>query len=142
MILDKSFSPLDRFMNKDDYLMVLSDMRLQLVNYFQFLLHWMLIRNFQKVNIGEKIILREKEGFKIATMVVESIWEPNLHLESELVYGTTDLAHPAVNYMFNTGNKVYIGGKIQKISMPNHYDYRQYEIRPDEVKIKLKIRLG
>ena len=28
MILNQSFSPLDRFMNKDDYLTVLNDMRL------------------------------------------------------------------------------------------------------------------
>ena len=46
--------------------------------------------------------------------------------------------HPAVNYMFNIGNRVYIGGKIKKISMPNHYDYRQYRLAPNEVKKKFK----
>tara|TARA_B100001121_G_scaffold304559_1_gene320303 strand:+ start:1807 stop:3438 length:1632 start_codon:yes stop_codon:yes gene_type:complete len=139
MILDKSFSPLDRFMNKEDYLMVLSDMRLATGELFPIPITLDVDKEFSyQVNIGEKIILRDKEGFKIATMVVDSIWEPNFHRESELVYGTTDLAHPAVNYMFNTGNKVYIGGKIQKISMPNHYDYRQYRLCPDEVKIKFK----
>ncbi len=139
MILDKSFSPLDRFMNKDDYLMVLSDMRLATGELFPIPITLDVDKAFSdQVSIGEKIILREKEGFKIATMVVETIWEPDLHRESELVYGTLDQAHPAVNYMFNTGNKVYMGGKIQKISMPNHYDYRQYRLRPNEAKIKFK----
>ena len=139
MILDKSFSPLDRFMNKDDYLMVLSDMRLATGELFPIPITLDVDKEFSdQVNIGEKIILREKEGFKIATMVVESIWEPDLHRESELVYGTLDRVHPAVNYMFNVGNRVYMGGKIEKIAMPNHYDYRQYRLRPNEAKIKFK----
>ena len=139
MILDKSFSPLDRFMNKDDYLMVLSEMRLATGELFPIPITLDVKKEFSdKINVNEKLILLDKEGFKIATMVVESIWEPDLHQESELVYGTLDRAHPAVNYMFNTGNKVYIGGKVQKISMPNHYDYRQYRLRPNEAKSKFK----
>ena len=139
MILDKSFSPLDRFMNKDDYLMVLSDMRLATGELFPIPITLDVDKDFSdQVNIGEKIILCEKEGFKIATMVVESIWEPDLHQESEMVYGTIDYSHPAVNYMFNTGNKVYMGGKIEKIAMPNHYDYRQYRLSPMDAKKKFK----
>ena len=43
---------------------------------------------------------------------------------------------PAVNYLFNMSNKVYLGGKIEKISMPIHYDYRKYRLNPSEVKTK------
>ena len=139
MILDKSFNPLNRFMNKDDYNMVLSNMRLSTGELFPIPITLDVDKEFSdQVNIGEKIILREKEGFKIATMVVESIWEPDLHQESEMVYGTIDYSHPAVNYMFNIGNKVYMGGKIEKIAMPNHYDYRQYRLSPMEAKKKFK----
>ncbi|MBI89825.1 MAG: adenylyltransferase [Candidatus Marinimicrobia bacterium] len=139
MILDKSFSPLDRFMNKDDYLMVLSDMRLATGELFPIPITLDVDKKFSdQVNIGEKITLREKEGFKIATMVVESIWEPDFHQEAEVVYGTIDHGHPAVNYMFNIGNKVYLGGVIEKISMPNHYDYRDYRLSPNEAKMKFK----
>ena len=139
MILDQSFSPLDRFMNKDDYLTVLNDMRLSTGVLFPIPITLDVDKEFSdQVNIGEKIILREKEGFKIATMVVESIWEPDLHQESEMVYGTIDYSHPAVNYMLNIGNKVYMGGKIEKIAMPNHYDYRQYRLSPMEAKMKFK----
>ena len=75
----------------------------------------MLIKNFQiKLTLEKKLILREKEGFKIATMTIDSIWEPDFNLEAKLVYGTLDQSHPAVNYMFNIGNKVYIGGKLKK----------------------------
>ena len=139
MILDKSFNPLNRFMNKDDYQMVLSNMRLSTGELFPIPITLDVGKQFsEQVSIGEKIILREKEGFKIATMVIDSIWEPDFNEEAKLVYGTDDQHHPAVNYMFNIGNKVYIGGEIKKISMPNHYDYRQYRLAPSDVKMKFK----
>ena len=139
MILDQSFSPLDRFMNKDDYQMVLSNMRLSTGELFPIPITLDVGKQFsEQVSIGEKITLREKEGFKIATMVIDSIWEPDFNEEAKLVYGTNDQYHPAVNYMLNIGNKVYIGGKIKKIAMPNHYDYRQYRLAPSDVKMKFK----
>ena len=119
--------------------MVLNDMRLATGELFPIPITLDVDREFsKKVGVGEKIILREKEGFKIATMVIRSIWEPDFNQESELVYGTLDQSHPAVNYLFNFSNKVYIGGKIEKISMPNHYDYRQYRLNPNEAKKKFK----
>ena len=139
MILDKSFNPLNRFMNKDDYQMVLSNMRLSTGELFPIPITLDVGKQFsEQVSIGEKIILREKEGFQIATMVIDSIWEPDFHEEAKLVYGTNDQYHPAVNYMLNIGNRVYIGGEIKKIAMPNHYDYRQYRLAPSDVKMKFK----
>ena len=73
-------------------------------------------------------------------MTIESIWEPDFNLESKLVYGTVDQAHPAVNYLFSLSNTVYIGGKVEKISMPNHYDYRDLRLNPRIVKKQFKDR--
>ena len=33
--------------------------------------------------------------------------KPDLKREAELVYSTTDITHPTVNYMFNISNDVY-----------------------------------
>ena len=141
MILDKSFYPLDRFMNKDDYQSVLTNMRLPDNNLFSIPINLDVNKEFSdKLTIGDRIILREKEGFKIAFMTIESIWEPDLKREAELVYRTTDQLHPAVNFMFNHGNEVYIGGRLEKISMPNHYDYRKYRISPNDAKKEFKKR--
>ena len=139
MILDNSFYPLNRFMNENDYHSVLSEMRLDSGELFPLPITLDVNKEFsEQVSIGEKIILREKEGFKIASMKIESIWEPDFSQEAELVYSTVDQAHPAVNYMFNIGNKVYIGGKIEKIAMPNHYDYREYRFSPNKAKLRFK----
>ena len=71
-------------------------------------------------------------------MMVESIWKPDLEKEAKLVYKTSDRLHPAVNYLFNQGNWVYLGGEIKKLTMPNHYDYKKYRLGPREVKSKIK----
>ena len=69
--------------------------------------------NFQKVNISEEIVLRDKEGFPIAKMVVECIWEPNFDQEAK-VYGTLDNTHPGVNFLQDSKNTIYFGGNLKK----------------------------
>ena len=137
MIMDGSFSQLDHFMTKSDYESVLTGMRLSNGDLFPLPIVLDVNKEFSnQLDIGETIILCEKEGFKIAYLTVDSIWEPDLEREAELIYGTKDMSHPAVNYMFNIGNKVYVGGKIKKIALPNHYDYRHYRITPSAAKNK------
>ena len=141
MILDGSFSPLNRFMNRSDYDQVLKNMRLSTGELFPLPITLDVNKQFsEKLKLGEEIVLREKEGFKVARMTIESIWEPDFDLESKLVYGTVDQVHPAVNYLFSLSNTVYIGGKVEKISMPNHYDYRELRLKPSNVKKQFKDR--
>ena len=135
MILDKSFHPLNRFMTEDDYNSVLNEMRLSNGELFPIPITLDVNKEFfDQLEIGEQIILREKEGFKIAKMTIQSKWKPDFQRESELVYGSVDKYHPGVNYLFNTSNEFYVGGEVEKISMPNYYDYRQYRIKPEESK--------
>ena len=141
MILDGSFSPLNRFMNRNDYDQVLKDMRLSTGELFPLPITLDVNKQFsEKLNLREEIVLRDKEGFKIARMTIESIWEPDFDLEAKLVYGTIDQVHPSVNYLFSLSNTVYIGGKVEKISMPNHYDYRDLRLNPRDVKKQFKDR--
>ena len=144
LILDGSFSPLNGFMSEADYASVLETMRLENGKLFPIPIVLDVNEQFsQRLNIDDEIILRDKEGFQIALMNVESIWKPDLEREAKLTYGTIDIVHPAVNYLFNQGSNVYIGGKIKKLSMPNHYDYKQYRLTPNVAKLKFKkIRLG
>ncbi|MDC3166234.1 bifunctional sulfate adenylyltransferase/adenylylsulfate kinase [Candidatus Marinimicrobia bacterium] len=139
LILDGSFNPLNGFMTKKDYNSVLETMRLANGKLFPIPIVLDVNEQFsQKLNIDDEIILCDQEGFQIARMSVDSIWEPDIQKEAELTYGTTDRIHPAVNYLFNQGKNVYIGGKIKKLRMPNHYDYKHYRITPNAAKLKFK----
>ena len=117
MILDHSFYPLNRFMTKNDYDQVLKKMRLESGELFPIPIVLDVDEKFsQKLLLNEKITLRDKEGYVIAKMTVESIWEPDLENEAELVYGTRDSFHPGVNFLSQSKNKVYLGGKLKKLA--------------------------
>ena len=67
MLLDESFSPLDRFMNQNDYVEVLKNMRLSTGELFPLPITLDVNSEFaSKLKVGETIILREREGFKVA----------------------------------------------------------------------------
>lgn len=44
--------------------------------------------------------LRDPEGVLIAAMDIEDVWQLDLLAEAKLVFGTTDVAHPAVWPLF------------------------------------------
>ena len=54
-------------------------------------------------------MFRDAEYNPIAVMDVEDLWEPNKELEGELVFGG-DSEHPAVSYLNNFTQEIYIGG--------------------------------
>ena len=66
----------------------------------------------------------------------------DLEKEAELIYGTDDKVHPAVNYLFNRANNVNIGGKIKKLTVNtcslDHksaiYLYQKYGFTPVKYK--------
>ena len=55
--------------------------------------------------------------------IVSSVYKPNKDEESEKVFGANDLAHPAVHYLNNSVKEFYVGGSVQAINQPEHYDY-------------------
>ena len=142
LIMDGSFSPINGFMGEEDYNLVLNKMRLKGGQLFPLPIVLDISKSFYKaININEEIILSDLEGFQIAKMRVNSKWKPDLNKEAELLYGTLDTNHPAVDYLLNYGNKFYMGGEIEKIAFPNHYDYNQYRLTPKNAKENFK-KLG
>ena len=138
MIMNGAFAPLNCF-SKDDYENVLSEMRLENGSLWPFRLMLDIDKEFsKKLTVGDKFTLKDKEGFSIAIIDIDDIWEPDLNKEAELVFGTTDNTHPGVDYLLNQTNPVYIGGKIKAISKPNHYDYREIRHDPKSLKKKFK----
>lgn len=57
------------------------------------------------------------------TLAVSSIYQPNKSNEAEKVFGADDQAHPAVHYLHNSVKDFYVGGAVQAINSPEHYDY-------------------
>ena len=139
MILNGGFAPLNGFLNKDDYENVLNEMRLSDGSVWPMPITLDVNQEFSKlISIGDRITLKDKEGFSIAILEVEDNWEPDLLKESELVFGTKDLSHPSADYLQNHSNDFYIGGKVELIDLPHHYDYKNLRDSPKHLKQKFK----
>jgi len=135
LILNGGFAPLEGFLNKEDYENVLKNKRLENGSLWPIPVTLDVTEKFAD-NIGneEEIILKDKEGFSIAILTVADIWIPDFERESILVYGTNDPLHPAVNYLVNKSNKVYIGGKVSSLNSPIHHDYSSLRHTPFQLK--------
>ncbi|EGV62708.1 Sulfate adenylyltransferase [Yamadazyma tenuis] len=142
LILNGGFSPLTGFLNEDDYNSVVNHMRLASVKNEEGRgLLWPIPitldvdESFAKtVKVGEKLVLTDlRDDNSLALLTIESIYKPNKQLEAEKVF-RGDPEHPAVKYLFNTAGDIYIGGSIQGLSFPKHYDYVEIRTNPTELR--------
>lgn len=142
MLLSGAFAPLKGFLNQQDYDSVLNQMRLADGSLWPIPITLDVNNAFaEKIQLGESIELRDPEGVLIARLHVESIWTPDKQKEAQQVFGTDDLLHPAVYYLHHKAGNVYIGGELEAVELPQHYDYRQHRHTPAELKALFK-KLG
>ena len=100
LILNGGFAPLESFLSKADYESVLKDMRLSSGQVWPMPVTLDVSTAFaESLTLGETIVLRDQEGLAIATLDVSEKWSPDKTQEAQHVFGTTDTAHPAVNYL-------------------------------------------
>jgi sulfate adenylyltransferase len=77
-----------------------------------------------KIEAGKRITLLDSRDYTpLAILTVDDVYKPNKSKEAELVYGADDQAHPAVAYLHNIAKEFNVGGSLQAIQSPTHYDY-------------------
>jgi sulfate adenylyltransferase len=141
MLISGAFSPLVGFLGKDDYKSVVETMRLKDGILWPIPVTLDVTEDFaNSVSLGEKIVLRDKEGFALAVMTLEEKWNPDLLAEAKQVFNTADILHPGVNYLLNFTNPVYLGGSVEGISLPKYYDYQDLRFSPEETRAQFKKR--
>ena len=131
LLMVGAFSPLEGFMDENNYNSVIKNNRN--TNGLLFGLPIVFDSNNEKVKAGETILLTYKKQ-KIAVLEVSSKWEPDKSLEAELCYGTNSLDHPAVKMIFNERGRFYIGGRVYGFELP----IREFPCKtPEEVRATL-----
>lgn len=142
LLLNGAFSPLEGFLNQDDYDSVVRKMRLTSGVLWPIPVTLDVSDEFAaELKSGQHIALRDLEGVLIATLQVGDIWAPDKKAEAKNVYGTADKAHPAVNYLNNIGNSTYVGGRLLGVEAPTHYDFKHLRDRPAETRERFR-KLG
>jgi sulfate adenylyltransferase len=85
---------------------------------------------------GGTIALRDPEGVMLAALTVSDVWTPDRQHEAQEVFDTTSTEHPAVDYLFNLANPVYVGGTLRGVQLPVHYDFRALRRTPAELRAR------
>jgi sulfate adenylyltransferase len=86
------------------------------------------------LTVGETIALRDHEGVMLGALTVSDVWEPDKDEEAKKVFGTSNPEHPAVGYMMNTAGSHYVGGSVEAIQLPVHYDFTHLRKTPVQVR--------
>ena len=141
LILTGAFSPLRGFLGKADYESVLDDMRLADGTLWPMPITLDVTEEFASgLSAGDKVALRDLEGVMLAVLTVSDVWAPDKNAEAEKAFGSTNPEHPAVNYLLNTAGSHYVGGTLEGVALPYHYDFRELRLTPAQLRAQLEER--
>ncbi|MBF0257244.1 MAG: sulfate adenylyltransferase [Desulfamplus sp.] len=130
-----AYSPLKGFMTQIDYETVLDRMRLSTGELWPVPICLDVPESLgNTLETGQSVMLRDPEGFLLGMMSVEDIWPVDRDRETMILYGTKDIEHPGVHYLYNRSGQFYIGGKVETMSLPIHSDFKQLRRSPEEVR--------
>ncbi len=128
-----AFSPLAGFMTKGEYDSVVEDMRLS--NGLVWTMPVTLPVSRQEadeLSEGEEIALMEG-GRALGIMELAERFEYDKKREAELVYRTTDEAHPGVARLYHQGD-VLLGGNIYLLERPADRSFAEFRHDPAETR--------
>jgi len=135
LLTNGAFAPLSGFLNQRDYESVVKNMRLSSGDLWPIPVNLDISRDqAEKLTPGDNLELRDPEGVLLATMQVEDLWEPDRELEAEAVFGTLDRNHPGVAHLLERTQPVYVGGKVEQVEAPIHYDFPHLRYTPAQLK--------
>jgi sulfate adenylyltransferase len=135
LLLTGAFSPLKAFMSRPDYETVRDDMRLTDGTLWPIPVTLDVTAEAAALlHDGSHLALRDQEGVILAVLHVKYVWQPDLLLEAEAVYGTVNRAHPSVAMLLDSNRPYYVGGELEGLQVPIHYDYSDLRHTPAELR--------
>jgi sulfate adenylyltransferase len=142
LLMSGGFSPLRGFMNRADYESVCEKMRLSNGTIWPMPIVLDVTEEFaKKLNPGKIVALRDAEGVMLAALHVEDVWQPDKMAEAKSVFASTSNVHPGVNYLSKQAHPWYVGGRLEGVQAPAHYDFRNLRLTPAEVRAEFA-RMG
>jgi sulfate adenylyltransferase len=134
LLSNGGFSPLTGFMTRADYDRVCSEMRLANGTLWPMPITLDVTEPFAaSLAKGSNVALRDAEGVMLAVLHVEDIWTPDRDAEARRVFGTNNTEHPGAAAV-SRANPVYVGGTVEAIQLPPHYDFHSLRQTPAQVR--------
>jgi len=142
LLQNGGLSPLDGFMRRPDYESVCETMKLTGGTLWPMPVVLDLPEATAKlVGAGATLGLRDPEGVLLGALHVEEVWKSDPRAEAELVYGTTSTKHPGVTLLLERRQPYLVGGRLEGLGLPTHYDSRALRQTPAELRAEFA-RLG
>ncbi len=136
------FSPLTGFLTENDYNAVCANLRLANGTVWPIPVTLDVTEEFaQGLSEGSQVALRDPEGVMLATLTVDDVYRPDRNAEAASVFGTTNPEHPGVSHLLERTNPVYLGGSVECVELPHHYDYVTERATPAETRAEFS-KLG
>ncbi len=135
LLMNGAFSPLRGFMTRSDYDSVVAEMRLADGTLWPMPITLDVTEEVATtLEPGSPMALRDPEGVMLAVLHVEEVWRPDLAAEAQEVFGTTNTEHPAVDHLLEQSHPVYVGGRIEGLQLPVHYDFTDLRKSPAQLR--------
>ncbi len=130
-----AFSPLNRFMGREDHQRVLDGMRLADGHIFPIPIT-LPAEPGAAIQLDRDVALRNAKNELLAVMTVEEIYEWDRTEVAHKVFGTQDLRHPLVAEMHRWG-KLNISGRLQVLQLPARYDFQELRLTTAQTRARL-----
>jgi len=130
------FSPLSRFMGRNDYERVVNEMRLADGLIFPIPIT-LPVEPDKAIHLDHDIALRNAKNELLAVMTVEEIYEWDMAEAAQKVFGTLDTRHPLVAEMHRWG-KLNISGRLRLLQLPPRYDFKELRLTPSQTRARLE----
>jgi len=135
LLLSGAFSPLRGFMSRMEYESTCCRMRLGDGTLWPIPITLDLSEDVARsISPGSMLALRDPEGAMLAALQVEEVWKPDRFEEAQRVYGTTSCEHPGVEHLLRSTQPCYVGGRLEGIQLPPHYDFRALRLTPCQLR--------
>ncbi|NJL28105.1 MAG: bifunctional sulfate adenylyltransferase/adenylylsulfate kinase [Thermoanaerobaculia bacterium] len=142
MLLNGAFSPLRGFQCQQDYLSVVRNMRLADGTLWPIPITLDVSDELAaKLKQGDMLALRDPEGVMLAALHVEDVFELDHKEKAESVYGSLDTKHPSVAQLLARKGHHTVGGRVEGVQHPAHYDFVDLRHTPAELREQFA-RLG
>ncbi|KAJ2090152.1 Sulfate adenylyltransferase [Coemansia sp. S100] len=142
LILNGGFSPLQGFHTQAEYTSVVHNNRLPDGTLWTIPIYLDIDRTTLDslgVSAGSRLTLRDpRDDQPLAIITISDLYTIDRSQEALLVYGADDEAHPAVHYLRHNTRDTLVGGDLQAVNAPQHYDYVAIRRSPAEVRALFK----
>jgi sulfate adenylyltransferase len=134
LLLNGAFSPLTGFMSKADHDAVCAGLHLADGTLWPLpILLDLPPARAEKLEVGQPLALRDPEGVMLAVLHVEEVWSLDRGASADASFGTADPHHPGAAQVVQ-GHEVCVGGRLEGVQLPYHYDYRSLRQTPAELR--------